>query len=61
MKIRHAIMMLVFVFTASQASAAGGPQITGTWEGTLKAGPAELRIVLHVEQNGASAQALIKK
>lgn len=53
MKIRHGIMMLAFVqvFVVSQVFAAGGPQITGTWQGTLRAGPQVLRLVLHVNQN----------
>ena len=33
------------------ASFARAQNITGDWQGTLKAGPAELRLVLHIAQN----------
>lgn len=41
---------VLFKHSVSQAaaSAAGSPAITGDWAGTLKAGPAELRLVLHI-------------
>jgi pimeloyl-ACP methyl ester carboxylesterase len=52
MKVIQGMMALVIIFfIASVGFSAGGQEITGTWEGTLKAGPAELRMVLHVERN----------
>jgi len=55
MKIRHGILMLIFMFVASLAFSAGEPQITGTWQGTLKAGPQELHLVLHISQGSTGA------
>lgn len=57
MKIRHVILMLIFVLTASPAFSAGGRQITGNWQGTLKAGPAELHLALHVTRNAGVLKA----
>lgn len=38
---------------ASLGFSANGPDITGTWQGVLNAGPAVLHIVLHVSRNSA--------
>ncbi|MEJ2010317.1 MAG: alpha/beta hydrolase [Acidobacteriota bacterium] len=57
MKIRFGMSMLMFMFVASLAFSAGSEQITGTWQGTLKAGPQELRLALHVSSSAGALKA----
>ena len=55
MKITNGTMAVMFLFIASLGFAAGAPHIAGTWQGTLKAGPAELHLALHVSRSAAGA------
>lgn len=42
---------LAFLLFILVAAAAGAQEVVGDWQGTLKVGPAELRIVVHVTRN----------
>jgi hypothetical protein len=42
--------LLILAFVTLTACAAYAQNIVGDWQGTLKAGPAELRLVLHIAQ-----------
>ena len=41
---------MTVILAVSMAGVAHGQDIVGDWQGTLKAGPAELRLVLHIAQ-----------
>src|SRR5580693_1156103 len=43
--------LILATLTVSLASIANAQNITGDWQGTLKAGKAELHLVLHVTKN----------
>src|SRR6185295_9509234 len=45
----------VLILNLMAASAASAQTIDGDWQGTLKAGPAELRLVLHVSRDADGA------
>jgi pimeloyl-ACP methyl ester carboxylesterase len=51
---KHTLMTVAFVVSAHVACA---QNVIGDWQGTLKAGPSELRIALHVESGDSGLRA----
>jgi fermentation-respiration switch protein FrsA (DUF1100 family) len=50
---KHLLMLLVFlIFTLVAGAPAQAQDISGDWQGTLSAGGAELRLVLHLTKSG---------
>jgi fermentation-respiration switch protein FrsA (DUF1100 family) len=46
------IFIFIFIFTFAAGASAQAQDISGDWQGTLSAGGAELRLVLHITKSG---------